>query len=95
LPEKIEVPERNDKVFATRIDMFASGDGGALNNNRTGVPGFVRKVKMGDKDYKFRVQHLLPPPSSNAVLKYIVKKQKGDTLMEKWKCACIPRVELG
>ena len=70
LPEKI-----NDK-FATRIDIFASGDGGAFDNNRPNQKAFVRKVKMSSKDYVFTVKHTLPKPSPNAVLKYAVTEQK-------------------
>jgi len=82
LPEKITLAD-DRMVYATKIDIFASGDGGALNNNRPGSPEFVRKVKMGDKDYQFRIQHLLPQPSPNAVLKFMVGKQKGDTFTGK------------
>ncbi|MBL4657949.1 MAG: hypothetical protein JKX73_08115, partial [Flavobacteriales bacterium] len=57
----------------------ASGDGGALNNNRAGVPYYVRKTRMGSKDYSFRVDHIIPRPSATAVLKYIQIVHKGDT----------------
>ncbi len=70
LPDKI-----NDK-FATRIDIFASGDGGVFDNNRPNQPTFVRKVKMSSKDYVFTLKHILPKPSPNAVLKYSVKERK-------------------
>ncbi len=65
--------------YATRIDVFASGDGGAMNNNRTDVPEFVHKVKMSNKDYKFRVKQILPRPSSNSKLMYRIDTRKGDT----------------
>lgn len=81
LPDKIIVAGAQDlapanEKFATRIDIFASGDGGAFNNNRENQPGFVRKVKMSSKDYLFTVKHTLPKPSANAVLKYSVKERK-------------------
>ena len=79
LPELIKLKDASVEVYATKIDVYASGDGGALNNNRRGVPDYVRKVRMGDKDYEFRVEHIVPRPSPNAVLKYVVKTQKGDT----------------
>ena len=50
-------------VLTTRADIFASGDGGAMNNNRAGAPSFVRPVVMSAKDYTFTIQHPLPPPS--------------------------------
>lgn len=65
--------------YATRIDIFASGDGGAFDNNRTNQPDFVRKVKMSSKDYVFKVKHTLPKPAENAVLKYALKDRKGNT----------------
>ncbi|MBL4754449.1 MAG: hypothetical protein JKY52_12755 [Flavobacteriales bacterium] len=89
LPAKISVPG-DKEVFATKIDIYANGDGGALNNNRMDAPAFVHKVKMGDKDYKFRVQHMLPKPSPNAVLKYVIKKQKGDSFKGKMEIRVYP-----
>ncbi len=79
LPELIKLKDEAKEVYATKIDIYASGDGGALNNNRRGTPEYVRKVRMGDKDYEFRVEHIVPRPSPNAVLKYLVKTQKGDS----------------
>ncbi|HIA36426.1 MAG TPA: hypothetical protein EYN89_06730 [Flavobacteriales bacterium] len=70
-------------VFATRIDVFASGDGGALNNNWKEKAGYVRAVKMSDKDYSFRVKHLLKQPSPNAIMRFKVEKHKGDTYLGK------------
>jgi len=69
---------KSQKVFATRIDIFANGDGGALNNNRRDVPSFVNKVKMSDKDYVFRVKHNLPRPSAKATLSFMVESHNGD-----------------
>jgi len=66
-------------VYATRIDVFASGDGGALNNNRKGKADYVRAVKMSDKDYSFKVKHILKPPSSNSIMKFKIEKHNGDT----------------
>ena len=89
-PEFIAIEEGGPKFFTTRIDIYASGDGGALNNNRTGVPDYVHKVKMGDKDYTMRVQHIVPKPSVTSQLKYFVKKQKGDTFSEEIKVTTFP-----
>ena len=65
--------------YATRVDVYASGDGGALNNNRAEAPEYVQKVKMSDKDYKFRVNQILPRPSNNSKLMYRIDSRKGDT----------------
>lgn len=81
LPEQISVGTQNfvSLKFATRIDIFASGDGGAFDNNRETQPAFVRKVKMSSKDYVFTVMQTLPKPSENAVLKYLVKERKANS----------------
>jgi hypothetical protein len=71
--------EPSAPVLATRIDIFASGDGGAVWNNRNGVPRFVKPVIMSDRDYSFQISHLLPRPSPGAQLKWNVEKHPGDT----------------
>ncbi len=86
LPEQISVGTQDlvsSKKFATRIDIFASGDGGVFDNNRPSQPAFVRKVKMSSKDYVFTVKNTLPKPSANAELKYVVKEQKGNSFPAK------------
>lgn len=85
LPEKI----KPDSIFryATRIDIFASGDGGAFDNNRLNQPSFVRKVKMGSKDYEFTVKNTLPKPSPTAQLKYIIENRKGNGFQAMVDCA--------
>lgn len=65
--------------FATRVDIYASGDGGAFNNNRPNQPGFVHPVKMATKNYSFTVSNSLPRPSANAALKYQIITKKGNT----------------
>ncbi len=82
LPEQISIGTQDlvsSKKFATRVDIFASGDGGAFDNNRENQPAFVRKVKMSSKDYAFTVKQTLPKPSPDAILKYIVKEQKRNS----------------
>ncbi len=79
LPDRIKTD--TSYKFATRIDVFASGDGGMFNNNRPNQPIFVRPVKMSSKDYVFTVKHTLPKPSPDAILKYLVKKHKGNSFM--------------
>ena len=76
----------NGFVLATREDVFASGDGGALNNNRTAktnhdnaVPWYVRRVRMSDRDYTFKITHPLPPPRSSARLNWGYDTRTGDT----------------
>ncbi|WP_155983917.1 hypothetical protein [Paenibacillus sp. 1-18] len=66
-------------TFVTKIDIFASGDGGALTNNRINTPQFVKSVPMSERDYSFSVSHIIPRPSSNAQLRWIVEKNNGDT----------------
>lgn len=77
LPDKITVNEK--PVFASRVDIYANGDGGAFYNNLPFAEDYVHKVKMSDKDYSFTVKNILPPPSPNAKLKYQVLKRKGNT----------------
>ncbi|MFM1875966.1 MAG: hypothetical protein RL266_1703 [Bacteroidota bacterium] len=80
LPDKI-LSAKGDSVFATKVDIYANGDGSAFYNNQdTGQ--WVRPVKMGSKDYFFRVRQTLPRPSKNAQLKYLVADQKGNTYTE-------------
>ena len=78
LPEQLIIGDSSVK-FATRVDIFASGDGGALRNNRYNAPKFVQRVNMGAKDYDFTVKIDLPRPSLNAHLHYIITKRKGDS----------------
>lgn len=66
-------------VLATRIDVFASGDGGALWNNRPDSPSFVQRIPMSDRDYVFTFSHSLPAPSATAQLQFAVERHNGDT----------------
>ena len=68
---------RSSKI-ATRDDIFASADGGALWNNRNDVPDFVEKVNMNERDYTFRIFHNISAPSPTAKLKAVVTRN-GDT----------------
>ncbi|MBL4587577.1 MAG: hypothetical protein JKX84_11070 [Flavobacteriales bacterium] len=77
LPDKIR-SERGDSVFATRIDLYANGDGSAFYNNQD-TTSWVHPVKMSSKDYRFKVKHTLPRPSATAVLKYAIIFQKRNT----------------
>jgi len=77
LPERIIIGDSSVK-FATRIDIFASGDGGAVMNNRYNSPPFVKRVNMNSKDYDFTAKIDLPRPSPNAHLKYKLTICKGD-----------------
>lgn len=77
LPEQLSVGDSSLK-YAVRTDIFASGDGGALLNNRFNAPRFVQKVNMSVKDYEFTVHNHLPRPSATAQLRCVVQKQKGD-----------------
>jgi hypothetical protein len=77
LPGKIQ-SEKGDSVFATRIDLYANGDGSAFYNNRD-TNSWAHPVKMSSKDYNLNVLHTLPKPSANAQLKYKLITQKGNT----------------
>ena len=78
LLERVIIGDSSVK-FATRIDMFASGDGGALQNNRFNSPKFVKRVNMSSKNYDFTVKLDIPRPSATAHLRYQLKLRKGDT----------------
>lgn len=77
LPDKIR-SEKGDSVFATRIDIFANGDGSAFYNNQD-TGSWAHPVKMSSKDYVFNVRHTLPRPSPQATLNYSFIDQKGNT----------------
>jgi len=72
-------PSQSGFVIASKADVFASGDGNALNNNRSGVPSFVRPVPMSEKDYTFKLTHNVPPPTPDAQLHWGYVQQSGDT----------------
>ncbi|MCB9186791.1 MAG: hypothetical protein H6601_08600 [Flavobacteriales bacterium] len=77
LPDKI-LSEKGDSVFATRIDIYANGDGSAFYNNQDST-NWVHPVRMSSKDYNFKVLHTLPKPSPTAELKYVLIDQKGNS----------------
>lgn len=81
LPEQIIIGDSSIK-FATRVDIFASGDGGALANNRFNSPAFVKRINMSGKDYEFTVKVDLPRPSTNARLQYTLVKRNGDSFSQ-------------
>ena len=78
LPDRIIIGDSSVK-FATRIDIFASGDGGALMNNRFNSLPFVKRVNMSSKDYEFTVKSDIPRPSAKAHLRFSMTRHKGDT----------------
>jgi hypothetical protein len=65
-------------VFASRTDIYAGGDGGALDNNRHLKP-FVNSVPMDSQDYTFTVHNPLPPPSTTAQLVTRWTIRRGDS----------------
>lgn len=77
LPEKIYLNNQPER-FAVRVDIFASGDGGVLKNNRSDVPDFVKRTTMSSKDYTFTITMNLPRPHPMAKLNFITIKHKGD-----------------
>lgn len=77
LPDKIQ-SEKGDSVFATRVDLYANGDGSAFYNNQdTGA--WAHPVKMSSKDYSLTVKQTLPRPSEKSTLKYKLFSQKGNS----------------
>lgn len=74
-----QFPGSTDSLFATEIDVFASGDGGALNHNRPGMQPFVHRVHMSDRDYAFQVYPVVPRPSPRASLRWRVQVRPGDS----------------
>jgi len=81
LPEQVSIGDSSIK-FATRVDIFASGDGGALINNRFNSQSFVKRVNMSSKDYEFTVHLDLPRPSPNAQLRYKLERRKSDSFSQ-------------
>lgn len=80
LPARIMIGDSSVK-YATQIDIFGSGDGGAMFNNRYNSARYVRRVNMSNKDYEFTTKIELPRPSANAKLRYKIIKHKPDTFV--------------
>ena len=78
LPARIKAIDGSDK-YATRMDIYANGDGGAMNNVRKDAKPYVRHTKMSSKDYQYSYRVNLSRPSTSAALQVIVERQKGDT----------------
>ena len=66
--------------WATRIDLFGSGDGGALYNNRPNMPRFVQKVPIHNRDYEF-VAPLLQKVINPHHFVCSFQKQPGNTFV--------------
>lgn len=67
----------NPSIASTRVDIFASGDGGAHWNNRPDVPDFVRRVPMARKDYTFCI-NASRRPNATAALQWQWQTRPGD-----------------
>lgn len=78
LPDVIKLNDTTQR-FATRVDIYANGDGGALQNNRRGQPDYVKLTKMSLRNYTFTVKHTLSKPSPNAKLRYDLVGKLNDT----------------
>lgn len=78
LPE-IWSPDGRSEGLATRTDVYGSGDGGAVRNNLPGLPAWVPRVPMSEKNYTFEIAHAIPRPSPDAVLRWAVETRPGDT----------------
>lgn len=74
--------QARDSVFATRCDIFASGDGGALWNNLPDQPDFVRRVQMSGRSYTFLIRPTLPRPHPDARLRWRMDARPGDNYAE-------------
>ena len=75
LPEYVEVED--EQFAATRVDIFANGDGSPFYNNFD-TSNYVHPVRMSEKDYSFVVKNTLRRPA-DAQLKYSIKTRKGHT----------------
>lgn len=67
LPDRY-APTDSRYYYATRADLFASGDGGALRNNRSTFP-FVERVPMKEKNYTVTLRQTLSRPAGAPALK--------------------------
>ncbi len=76
-------------LLATRADIFASGDGSGLVNNRPQGEVPLRRVKMSEKDYSFVLVHPLPPPPG-AKLGWSLEKHAGDTFPAEAAVSLVP-----
>jgi hypothetical protein len=81
LPERVMIGDSSVK-FATRVDIFASGDGSALINNRFNSAAFVKRQNMSSKDYQFTVKMDLARPSANAKLRYTLARHSADNFSQ-------------
>ena len=75
------LPERYQRsastyFYATRTDLFASADGGALVNRR-GYNDFAQRLRMQSKDYRVTFIHDLPRPENNPPLKVAFQDQRA------------------
>lgn len=77
LPGKIKGQDGSDK-YATRMDIYANGAGGALSDVSDHASPYARHIKMSSKDYQFSYRIHLLKPSATAELKFIIEKHKGD-----------------
>lgn len=78
LPEKIVA--ENQPRYATRIDVFANGDGSPFYNNWD-TSAFVHPVYMAEKDYTFVVRNTLARPEGST-LSFQLKTRKGHTFLD-------------
>lgn len=78
LPARIKAQDGSDK-YATRMDIYANGDGGSMNRPCTDDRCYINHTIMSSKDYQFSYHVNLGRPSPNASLKVMVEKHKGDT----------------
>ena len=72
LPEYVKVD--SSRFAATRVDIFANGDGSPFYNNWD-TASYVHKVEMSSKNYAFTVKNTLEGPK-NAELKYHPQNKK-------------------
>lgn len=75
LPAKV----KDLNKYATEVNIYASGNGGAFYNNLPNQPPFVNRVKMAGRTYNFTVKNTLPKPSSSAKLLARLTSENGNT----------------
>ncbi|UPT69120.1 MAG: hypothetical protein M0D57_11105 [Sphingobacteriales bacterium JAD_PAG50586_3] len=75
LPAKVKDLDK----YATEVNIYASGNGGAFYNNLPNQQPFVYPVKMAGRTYSFTVKNTLPKPSAGAKLLARLSSEKGNS----------------
>ena len=73
------LPDTVDTKFATRVDLFANSEGGALQNNWPRQESYVKHTNMASKDYIVELKNTLPRPSPLSRLRFAIKPHPENT----------------